>query len=192
MRGRCFSFNGPCFRANRVLENLLWNWSQMRRPYVVYQEGNEATSKCDPVPSWLTRECVYKDVCQCHVVGPHLHDWHHPGALYSNVVSRRHQLFDRRCGCSQVGYEFPSGCIMNTKNLLIATRLPRAMLHVLTDAPPSVPQRGEPLVSVLTSRKRKPKWERARLKGLRKRRIACLKRRNAMIREVRYGVFDEE
>ena len=177
--------------ANRVLENLLWNWSQMLRPYVVHLEGNEATSNCDPVPSWLTRECVYKDFCQGHVVGPHPHDWHHPGALYSNVVSRRHQLSDRRCGCSQVEYEFPSGCTKNTKNLEIATRLSRAMIHVLTDAPPSAPQRGEPLVSVLTSRKRKPKWERARLRGLRKRLIERLERRNAMVREERFGGDDE-
>ena len=153
---------------------------------------SNAASKCDPVPSWLARDCVYKDFCQCHVVGPHLHDWHHPGALYSNVVSRRHQLFDGRCGCSQVESEFPSGRTKNTNDLDIAIRLSRAMIHVLADAPPSVPQRIEPLVSVLTSRERKPKWERARLRGLRKRRIAYLKRRNAMIREERYGGFDEE
>ena len=159
---------------------------------MVYQEGNEATRVCDPVPLWLTHDCVHKDFCQCHLVGPHPQGWHHPGALYSNVVSRRHQLFERRCGCSQVEWQFPSGCAKNIKNREIAIMLSRIVIHVLTDVPPSVPQRGEPLVSVLTSRKRKPKWERARLRGLRKRRIAYLKRRNAMVREERYGWFDEE
>ena len=159
----------------------------MRRPHAVYREGKEAISKCDPVPSWLTRECVCKDFCQCHVVGPHPHDWHHLGALCSNVVSRRHQLFERRCGCSEVEWQFPSGCIKNTKTLEIATRLSRIAIHVLTDVPPSVPQRGEPSVSVLTSRKRKPKWERARLRGLRKWLIERLKRRNVMFKEERFG-----
>ena len=42
-------------------------------------------------------------------------------------------------------------------------------MHVLTDSPPSVPPRGEPMVCVFTSRKRKPKWERARRKGIVKR-----------------------
>ena len=158
---------------------------------MVYKEGNDASGSCDPVPSWLTRECVYKDFCQCNVVGPHHHDWHHLGALYNNVVNRRHQLFESRCGCSQIESEFHSGCIKNTKNLEIAIRLSRTMIHVLTDVPPSVPQRGEPLVSVLTSRKRKPKWERARLRGLRKRLIQRLKRRNVMIREERFGGDDD-
>ena len=91
--------------------------------------------------------------------------------MYSNVVSRRHQLFEKRCGCSQVEWQFPSGCIENIKNLEIAIKLSRAVMHVLTDVPPSVPQRGEPLVSVLTSRKLKPKWERARLRRLKRRYI---------------------
>ena len=103
VRGRCFSTHKFCFRANRVLENLLWNWSKMRRPYVVYRGGNDGTGDCDLVPAWLTHECVYKGFCQCNLVGPRYNDWHHLGALYSNIVSRRHQLFEGRRGCSHVG-----------------------------------------------------------------------------------------
>ena len=55
------------------------------------------------------------------------------------------------------------------KNLEVASGLSRAVIHVETDSPPSVPPRGEPMVFVLTSRKRKPKWERARRKGIVKR-----------------------
>ena len=191
VRGGCFSSHEVCFRANRVLENLLWNWFKMRRPYLVYQEGNEATRVCDPIPAWLTKECVYTDFCQCHIVGPRFDGRHHPvaylGALYSNVVSRRHQLVGGRCSCSQAVYGFPRGYARNANNLEIATKLSRAMIHVLTDAPPSVPQRGEPLVSVLTSRGRKPKWERIRLRGLKKRLIERPKRRNARFKEDVYG-----
>ena len=32
VRGRSFSANKVCFKANRALENLLWNWSNMGRP----------------------------------------------------------------------------------------------------------------------------------------------------------------
>lgn len=63
VRGRCCGNHRNCFCANSVLEDLLWNWSKMRRPYVVYQEGKTATSDCDPIPGWLTQECVYKDFC---------------------------------------------------------------------------------------------------------------------------------
>ena len=63
VRGRCFSSNTVCFRANRVLADLLWNWSKMRRPYVVYGEGNGGIGDCDFVPAWLTHECVHRDFC---------------------------------------------------------------------------------------------------------------------------------
>ena len=52
----------------------------------------------------------------------------------------------------------------NAKNLGIVTGLSRIVAHVLGDTPPSVPPRGEPIVFVLTSRKRKPVWESARHK----------------------------
>ena len=63
-----------------------------------------------------------------------------------------------------------SGCNRNTKNVAIATRLCKVVMRVLADAPPSVPSRGAPLVSILTFRKFKPKWEARRLERLRVRR----------------------
>ena len=36
VRGRCSSSNKVWFRASMVLQNLLWNLSNMRRPYVVH------------------------------------------------------------------------------------------------------------------------------------------------------------
>ena len=68
-------------------------------------------------------------------------------------------------------------------------------MHVLTDAPPSVPQRGAPLVSVLTSRELKPKWEAKRLERLRKRHVVLkardLRRRGLLLGE-EDGAYDEE
>ena len=168
IRGRFFGYHRKCFRANRVLENLLWNWSKMRRPYVAYQEGNMAISNCDPVPGWFVQECVYEDFCQCHVLGSRSQGWHRPGALYSNVVCRRFQLFERHCDCSHDGLQFPLGYGRNTCNREIAIKLSRVVMHGLSDMPPSVPPRGEPMVFALTSRKRKPKWERARLRAIRR------------------------
>ena len=139
VRGRCFGIPSNCFRANRVLEYLLWSWSKMRRPYVLYQEGKLANSNCDFVPGWLTQECVYKDVCKCNVLIYADDDWHRPGSLYSNVVCRRFQLFERRCGCSHDNWRFPRGCGRNTKNREIANRLSWIVMHVLIDSPPSVP-----------------------------------------------------
>ena len=150
-----------------VLENLLWNWSKMVRPYVVYQEGSEGICDGNPVPSWLLGECVYKDFCQCNLVSRRHQGWHHPGALYSNMISRRHELFEGHCGQSNIQRPFPIDCDRNTKNVEIATRLSRVVMHVLTDVLPSVPQRGAPLVSALTSRKLKPKLESRRLERLR-------------------------
>ena len=122
VRGRCFSSNKVCFRANRVLEHLFWNWSKMRRPCVVYKEGNGGIGNGDPVPSWFTQECVHKDCCQCNLVGLRHQGWHHPGTLYSNVISRRHQLVERNCGCFHVQWPFLVGCNTNTKNVEIAIR----------------------------------------------------------------------
>ena len=170
VRGRCFSSSKVCFRANRALENLLWNWSKMRRPYVVYREGDDDIGDCDLVPAWLTHECVHKDFCQCHLVSRR-RDWHHPGALYSNVVSRRHQMFEEHCGCSHVQWPFPPGCNKNINNSQVAIRLCRIIIHVLGDAPPSVPQRGEPLVFIFRIRELKLKWGRMRFRKLRRRRV---------------------
>ena len=64
----------------------------------------------------------------------------------------------------------PSGCNRIKKNVDIAIALCRMVLPVLSDAPPSVPPRDAQLVSVLTSRKRKPRREACRLERLRVRR----------------------
>ena len=57
--GLCFGHHRNCFRANRVLEDLLWNLSKIRRPYVLYQEDKMATSPGDPVPKWFISDCIY-------------------------------------------------------------------------------------------------------------------------------------
>ena len=69
VRGRCFGRHRNCFRANRALDKLLWNWSEMRRPYVVYMEDNMAISPGDFVPYWF-RTYKYRNLCQCHLLGP--------------------------------------------------------------------------------------------------------------------------
>ena len=183
VRERCFDSHRNCFRANIALENLLWNCSKMRRPYVVYQEGDVATNNCDPVPDWPARECVYRDFCQCHLLGDNYQGWCRPGALYSNVVCSRFQLFDRRCDCigdavmseSPLPWNYHN---RNAKNSEIATGLSRIVLHVLEDAPPSVPPRGEPMVCVLTSRVRTPVWEPARHNGIQRRYLEKLYRKD--------------
>ena len=136
----------------------------MRRPYVVYTEGRHGTHYVDLVPAWLERECVYLDRCQCRLVGPRHIGWHRRGSLYSNVVCHDYQTFEAYCGgwCRQ--RSFPVGCNKNTINAKIATKLSRVAIRALADTSPSVPQRGEPLVSVLRSRELKPKWERERLR----------------------------
>ena len=85
---------------------------------MVYREGNDGIGDYDPVPVWLTHECVHKDFCQCQLVGTK--DLYHPGALYNNVVSRRHQLFEEHCGCSHVLWPFPNCCNKNTANGKVA------------------------------------------------------------------------
>ena len=173
-RGRCFGHHKSCFRAKRALENSLWNRSKMRRPYVVYQDRSaETPSGCDPVPGWLTQECVYKNLCQCHLVGTHYQGWCRAGSLYSNVVCRRFQLFEGRSDCTggMVEYDrLPWNYLnRNAKNREIATGLSWIVMHVLRDTPPSVPPRGESMVCALTCRKRKPKCERSRRDGIMRR-----------------------
>ena len=172
VRGRCFSDHHACFRANRVLENLLWNWDKLKRPYLVYQEGNQTTG--DPVPRWFDKTCGYNQFCQCNFVGrinslgrvrfPGQPGWHYPGSLYINVLHRGHQVAgyggQQRCKFEQVECPYPDGCNKNTMNELIATKVTRMMIGVLKDRPLSVPPRGVPLPSVLTTRLRKPKVER--------------------------------
>ena len=105
-------------------------------------------------------------------------------------------MFERRCDCygdvvifvSQLPLDYYN---LNVKNLKIATGLYRIVMHVLTDAPPSVPPRGEPMVFVFTSRKRKLEWERARLKGIGKRYVERLCRRGRRNEREWNGYVDE-
>ena len=188
VRGRCFGHHKNCFRANRVSENLLWNWSKMRRPYVVYQDRNaEILSGGDLVPGWLTQGCVYTNLCQCHLVGTHYQGWCRVGSLYSNVVCRMFQLFEGRSDCTGgiVEYgRFPWNYLnRNATSREIATGFTWIAMHVLSDTPPSVPPRGEPVVFAFTSRKRKPKWERARHEGITRRLNEGMIRRYAKYQE---------
>ena len=64
-------------------------------------------------------------------------------------------------------------------------------MHVLTNAPPSVPPRSEPMVSVCTSRERKLKWERARLRGIRKRHRDKMDRRSDQLKRRMRRYVDE-
>lgn len=93
VRGRCFGPSTYCLRANGILEDLLWNWTCVGRPYLVYKEGGEASGGGDVVPKWFEGNCAYYGVCQCNLVGGW--SWHHPGPLYSNIVGRQHQLFGK-------------------------------------------------------------------------------------------------
>lgn len=125
---------------------------------MVYTEGGGSTGDGDFVPACLAGVCVHKDLCQCDVVGLRHQGWHHVGALCSNVVSRRHQFFERKFGCSQVKFPFLSGCNANIRNIVVAIEFFRVVMHILIDVPPSLPQRGAPLASVFVSRELKPKW----------------------------------
>ena len=89
-------------------------------------------------------------------------------------MCRRFQLLEKRYDCKggtakfeELAWDYLN---RNAKNREIATGLSWIVMDVLRDALPSVPPRGEPMVSVLASRKRKPKWERVSLEGVRRRR----------------------
>ena len=69
VHGRCFSSSRACFGSNMVLGDLLWNWSTMRRPYIVYKEGGEGIAGGDLVPAWLNEWCVCVCVCIAINVG---------------------------------------------------------------------------------------------------------------------------
>ena len=172
VRGRCFGDHRNCFRANRVLENLFWNWSKMRRPYTVYQDRNaETRAGLDPLPGLLRQDCVYDELCQCRLVGAGYEGWCHPGTLYSNIVGHWLRLFEGRSDClGKVGDDEPWNYFnRNAKNREIAIQLSWAVMWVLRGAPPSVPPRGEPMVSVLTSRKQMFWQARKRREGITKR-----------------------
>ena len=161
-----------------VLENLLWDWSQLGRPYLAHTEGigpsfRFAPGDEDPVPRWLNQWRVRRDFCQCHMIGgskhgysasdiwfPQGHSWHRPGSLYSNVLKRHHQLVD---GCRpHLHARLPDPlltCNWNIMNAQIATRLSRVVIDVLRGNPPVVPRKDVPLPFVLQARERKVKVE---------------------------------
>ena len=160
VRGRCFSDHHACFRADGVLENLLWNWDNQKRLYLVYKEGAGTTG--GPVPRWFDKIYGYNQFCQCNFVGrtnsqgrvrlPGQQGWRYPGSLCSNVLHRGHQVVGYGCqqGCrfARVECPYPDDCNKNTMIELIAIGLTRG-----------VPLRAVPLPSVLTTRPRKPTVE---------------------------------
>ena len=71
VRGRRLRPHNDYFRSSRVLDNLLWRWCVMGRPFVVCKEGNDKIGGGDPVPAWLNGgvHCVSDNFCQCNFVG---------------------------------------------------------------------------------------------------------------------------
>lgn len=74
----------------------------MKRPYVVYKEGNFAIGGGDPIPHWLNSICAYGTFCKCELVGrnkegeirfPENRGWHQFGSLYGNVFKPPHECF---------------------------------------------------------------------------------------------------
>ena len=133
---------------------------------------------------------------QCRLVGTHYQGWRCPGALCSNVVCRRLQLFEKRCDRTGGTAKFEE-LLWNYLNRKaekpeIATGLSWIVMHVLRDTPPPVPPRGEPMVFVLTSRKRKPKWERAQHEGIVRRCEERMNRRYYKERERRRRADDSD
>ena len=132
---------------------------------MVHTEGRHGTPDADPIPNWLERDNVYRHFCQCHLLGPRHADWHRHGSLYSNVVRMGWEIMNsRRWNCCRQR-PFPMGCNNHIMNTEIATQLARITIPDLRFALPSVPQRGEPLASVLRSRKLGSNLERVRFRN---------------------------
>ena len=141
VRGRCFSSQPGRFSSNRVLENLLWHWRFIGRPYLVYKEGCTSTGDGDPVPKWIVdSECYCSDFCQCSLVsqGQGQGAWHHPGQIFSNVSalnvafdrSGSHCIFKCDCDHSQVKSAYPPGSYSkHSKNQVICANLCMALAH---------------------------------------------------------------
>ena len=167
VRGRCFSSSHACFGAGKVLDELLWGWSKMWRPYVVYNDNRVHIGGGDPVPVWLSEWCVYKDLCQCDLVGfggdqrevdfQQRRNLHHPGAFCNNLMWRCHKCFKCRCRYSRFKLvHFDDQCDRNAMDVLIAAKFVRSIVHVLVGDPPSIHPRVVPLMCVFRSRERKP------------------------------------
>ena len=80
------------------------------------------------------------------------------------MISHGYQTFEGYIGDCCKQRPLPDGCTKNIMSIEIATKLYRVVIHALRGTPPPVPQGGEPLVSVLRTKKFKPKWERDRFR----------------------------
>ena len=88
VRGRCFTSQPGRFSSNRILENMLWHWRAIGRPYVVYKEGCASTGGGDPVPKLFAEsDCYCSDFCDCNLVNQGQGAWHHLGQLFSNMAA---------------------------------------------------------------------------------------------------------
>ena len=174
VRDRRFSSHNVCFRANRVLEHLLWILSRTNRPYIyiyiyIYIHIRRAMVQLVEVIQFrrglrnsVHTKMLYNDVCQCQFVGrsnrgevryPQSQDWHHPSSFYRNVLGKQHQLFNGICRYLHTTRFYTGGCNGNTMNTHVAIKLVRAMVHVLGDVPPSALARGVPLFSAFAVRR---------------------------------------
>lgn len=154
VRGRCFCSHKSCHAANRVLEELPWQWSKTKRPFVVYTDGSVELGGGDLVLNWLNEGQNYDRVCQCNLVAGRKH-WHRPGKLYTNITDMKlafemdsTQLepvgitYIWACKCLHVDVKihFPhKSCTKRSMNGQIVAVLCRATIEVLQKTPPKVP-----------------------------------------------------
>ena len=147
VRGRCFGHHDSYYRANVVLENLLWQWNELKRPFVVYQEERVPYHRRDVIPRWLITDWhlqTHRNFCQCHSVGYDWPGWHRPGTLYSNFVHDLGMCYGDPGKCTQnVGWRYPYGWTKDMMNSEIAGMFSRIVMHALHRAPPPVPPRSE-------------------------------------------------
>ena len=152
VRGRCFRYTDG-YTANRVLENLLWQWNGLKRPFVVYQQERIKYHRRDILPRWMVGDYTlrtHRNFCQCHLVHVEGKGWHRPGTLYSNVVRDFGEMYANPCSCfTRVGWRYPRGCTHHSVNCDVATGLSWIAMWPLQKAPPPVPPRSEKLDSFL-------------------------------------------
>ena len=100
VRGRNFRSRPGRYPRDRILENLLWHWRMIGRPYLVYKEGSISTGSGGQVPKWLVdSECYCSDFCQCSLVGQGQGPWYRSGQLFSNVVALNYAFDKCRSNC---------------------------------------------------------------------------------------------
>ena len=154
VRDPYFNSSKIWFTTNKILDNLLWNWSSAGRSCVVCKEGTKITDDGVHIPDWLEQCYIYKVFYQYHLIGNH--NWHHPDALRSNTTSRRHLFFNHNCDYFRVEVSYPTGCNTDITNTKPAAQLARIVIQILDDIPPSLSTSNIPLASVLRSRKFEP------------------------------------